>query len=103
MPACENKFWLEKISELFCEIDIIPLSSMDLNGQLNTVTRLLLLLSIIFAPVCGPYIFIFLILGLIFVIILFYSLRNMNCSEKYVLLEEYTPKNRTSKKYFPNP
>ena len=98
MPACENKFWLEKISELFCEIDIIPLSSMDLNGQLNAITRLILLLSIIFAPVCGPYIFIFLLLGLIFVIILFYTLRNMNCSEKYVLLEEYTPKNRTNKK-----
>jgi len=98
MPACENNFWLEKISDLFCEIDIIPLSSMDLNRQLNAITRLILLLTIIFAPVCGPYIFIFLILGLIFVIILFYSLRNMNCSEKYVLLEEYTPKNQIHKK-----
>lgn len=98
MPACENKFWLEKISDLFCEIDIIPLSSMDLNRQLNAITRLILLVTIIFAPVCGPYIFIFLILGLIFVIILFYTLRNMNCSEKYVLLEEYTPKNQINNK-----
>ena len=40
MPVCKNKFWLENYTDLFCEIDIIPLTKMSLARQLNALSRL---------------------------------------------------------------
>jgi hypothetical protein len=83
MPVCEDKFWLENYSDLFCEIDPIPLASMSLNRQLNAMTRLFFLLTLLMAPMCGPKSIFFFIAGLIFIIILFYTLRNMDCRENF--------------------
>ena len=46
MPVCKNKFWLENYSDLFCEIDIIPLTHMSLARQLNALSRLIFLITI---------------------------------------------------------
>ena len=83
MPVCEDKFWLENYSDLFCEIDPIPLASMSLNRQLNAITRLFFLLTLLMAPMGGIKSIFFFIAGLIFIIILFYTLRNMDCRENF--------------------
>ena len=74
MPVCEDKFWLENYSDLFCEIDPIPLASMSLNRQLNAITRLFFLLTLLMAPMGGIKSIFFFIAGLIFIIILLMKL-----------------------------
>ncbi len=83
MLTCENKFWLERFAELFCELDPIPLTSMSLERQLNALTRLVVLITILLIPCCGIKSLIFFGVGIVFIIILFYSLRNMNCKEHF--------------------
>ena len=83
MPVCKNKFWLENYSDLFCEIDIIPLTRMSLARQLNALSRLIFLITLIIAPLTGLQSIYFFIAGIVFIIILFYSLRNMDCKENY--------------------
>jgi len=83
MPVCKNKFWLENYSDLFCEIDIIPLTHMSLARQLNALSRLIFLITLIIAPFTGLQSIYFFIAGIVFIIILFYSLRNMDCKENY--------------------
>ena len=83
MPVCKNKFWLENYTDLFCEIDIIPLTKMSLARQLNALSRLIFLITLIIAPFTGLQSIYFFIAGIVFIIILFYSLRNMDCKENY--------------------
>ena len=83
MLTCENKFWSERFVELFCELDPIPLTSMSLERQLNALTRLVILITILLIPCCGLKSLIFLGVGIVFIIILFYSLRNMDCKEHF--------------------
>ena len=52
MPVCKNKFWLENYSDLFCEIDIIPLTNMSLALQLNALTRLIFLITLLIVLNC---------------------------------------------------
>ena len=83
MPVCKNKFWLENYSDLFCEIDIIPFTHMSLARQLNALSRLVFIITLIIAPFTGLQSIYFFIAGIVFIIILFYSLRNMDCKENY--------------------
>lgn len=83
MLTCENKFWSERFIELFCELDPIPLTSMSLERQLNALTRLVILITILLIPCCGLKSLIFFGIGIVFIIILFYSLRNMDCKEHF--------------------
>ena len=83
MSVCKDKFWIDNYTDLFCDIDPIPVPSMNLNKQLNALTRLIFFITLLLAPFGGTQTIFFLIFGIIFVIILFYSLRNMNCKENY--------------------
>lgn len=42
------KFWLENPSDLFSSLEILPCSSMNNNEKLNALTRLIILISVIF-------------------------------------------------------
>ena len=85
---CKNKFWFENITQLFCNIQIIPLPNMTLADQLNAMTRFVIIVflcMLIFGNSKSS--FIFLILSLLFIIILYYiqktSMNNNNKPENY--------------------
>ena len=45
---CSNKFWINNITNLFCDYSIIPLNNMTLESKLNAITRFVFLLFIVF-------------------------------------------------------
>lgn len=72
MSWCKNKFWLENPPELFCNVQLIPLTNMSLHEQMNCLTRLVLLIFILLLLVKPRISFVFLILSLLFIIIIYY-------------------------------
>ena len=73
MFTCKNKLWLENISELFCSVDIIPTANKTLENQMNTISRLIMIISLILYLLKFKHSFLFLLLSLVFVIILYYT------------------------------
>lgn len=67
-----NKFWIENIGCLFKSNYIVPLTSMSLENQLNTLTRLVLTIVIILLFFNFNYSLYFLIFSLLFIIIIYY-------------------------------
>ena len=95
----DKKFWLENISDLFSNTQIIPVPEMSLEEQLNALTRFVIIIflcMIIFGNLKMS--FIFLILSLLFIIILYYIQKNtMRNKENY----EYNPETKTAPKNIP--
>jgi len=88
--SCEGKFWTEKFSELFCNFEIIPLPSMSFSEQLNAIVKLSVLIGLLicfFMAISRNsrwwYGLVFMAVGILLTVILFYSLRNMKCTENY--------------------
>lgn len=101
MPDHKNKFWLENPFNLFNNMEkIVPLKSMCLSDQMNSLTRLTIFIALILFLVKPKSSIIFLIVSLLFIIIVYYiQKRDM---EKYI--EEYTNvsnrNTRQSQKFF---
>lgn len=73
MIQCQkNKLWLEKISNLFCSFNLIPLDGMSLAEQMNSLTRLVIIVFIILLLLGFSHSLLFLLLSLLFIIILYY-------------------------------
>ena len=84
----EDNFWLNDPKSLFCDFTIIPNSEMTNNERLNTLTRLLLVLSVsLYLLDYKNYLMIF-ILGLLLIIIL-----NCNQTESFSEKEIVIPSN----------
>lgn len=83
-----GKFWLEDWSALFQNFDILPECGMQNAERLNTMTRLIFVIAIILAIVGVGSWLLFLILGLILVVILWYNserkskIENYRCQQK---------------------
>lgn len=71
-----KKFWLTNPSALLCSTDILPVQSMSLVKQMNTFTRLILVIFTFLILLGANFSYIFLILSLLFIIILYYIQRN---------------------------
>lgn len=95
MLKCQkNKFWLEHIPNLVCSFNLVPLADMDLAEQMNTLTRLVIVVSLVLSLVGFRFGFLFLLLSLLFIIMLYYIKRkNM---ERFNT-EHYTPQRRSGK------
>jgi hypothetical protein len=95
---CKNKIWIENISDLFCDYKIIPLGCQTLEAKMNAVTRFIffifLLLLIAFDLKKS---LIFLSFSLLFIIIIYYILKNkkMNQYENFTYTQ-MTPQNTPS-------
>jgi hypothetical protein len=74
--TCKNKIWLENPADLFCSFSVIPLYGMNLEAQLNSIARLVILVFLILLLLNVPYSVLFLLLSLLFIIILYYIQRN---------------------------
>ena len=74
-PYC-NKFWLENPAVLFCSTVIIPMNNMDLTEQMNTFTRMVIIIFVLLLLANFKFSLVFLILCLLFIIILYYIQKN---------------------------
>ena len=69
---CQNKFWIENLQDLFCSTDIVPLEGMHIIDQMNALSRLVIIVSIMLFLVGFKHSILFLLLSLLFIIILYY-------------------------------
>lgn len=89
MPkTCKGEFWLNNPAELFCSLNVIPTDNMTLQSQLNAITRLILIISIILLIFNVRNSIIFLVTTLVITIITFYT-QKKNYMEKYNSYNSY--------------
>lgn len=103
MPDHKKNFWLENPYALFSNIEkIVPLKSMCLSEQMNSLTRITLFIALILFLVKPTSSIIFLIVSLLFIIIVYYIQKRY--MEQYI--EGYTniskPNTHPPKKFFTN-
>lgn len=72
----ENTLWLENAGNLFCNFNIIPLEGMNLAEQMNSITRLIIVIFIILILFGFQHSLLFLLLSMLFIIILYYIQKN---------------------------
>ncbi len=95
MLKCKNVFWVENISDLFCDFRLVPLKNMNLESQMNALTRLvffIFVLLLLFLDIKNSLIF--LVIGII-MIITFYYIKRKSYKEMY---EELVEKNNKEQK-----
>lgn len=84
-----DRFWLEDIRCILSSLQIIPHCGMSEPERLNTMTRLIILVALVMKFMSWGSWFMFLIMGLVIVLILYYTtippVRNM-------MLEHYRPR-----------
>jgi len=87
MSCSDKKFWLENLGALFSSIQVVPYGNVSLAEQLNSITRLVLIIGIIMWLFNFQYGLHFLIISLVFIIIIYYIQRNtmQRCQENYEL------------------
>ena len=92
MKCKKNKLWLENISNLFCTSNLIPLNGMSLAEQMNSLSRLVIIIFFVLFLFKFRFSGLFLLLSLLFIIILYYIQKN-NMEQFHA--EYYTPKKQT--------
>ncbi len=101
--AADEKFWVEDPKSLFCTLNPYPKGSINSPRRLNAVTRLILYLSVLFFFLKYKYWYVFLALGLIFIILLYYITNNNKKMNEHF---DFIPDNSTpinSKSYLQTP
>lgn len=97
MLKCKNVFWLENLTDLFCDFRIIPFKNMNLESQMNSLTRLvffIFILLLFFLDLKNSLIF--LILSLLIIIIFYYIKKRK--MEQYKEMFTYNMKNKNGHK-----
>lgn len=98
MIKCKNVFWVENISDLFCDFRLVPLKNMNLESQMNALTRLvffIFVLLLLFLDIKNSLIFF--VIGII-MIIMFYYIKRKSYKEMYEELKENINNEKKSKK-----
>ena len=96
---CKNKIWIENISDLFCDYKLLPLGCQTLECTINAITRFIFFIFILILIAFDlKKSLIFLSLSLLFIIIIYYILKNkkMNNYENFTYTEKMTPQNSPS-------
>ncbi len=81
-----DKFWIENPAVLLSSLDVFPNSDMSEEERLNAITRLIIVISVILLVMGYKEWLIFLIIGIVFVVIIYFNNRN-NLIEPYKKLE----------------
>jgi len=92
MKCKKNKLWIENISNLFCTSNLIPLNGMSLAEQMNSLSRLVIIIFFVLFLFKFKFSGLFLLISLLFIIILYYIQKN-NMEQFHA--EYYTPKKQT--------
>ena len=77
LTCSSDTTWFQGFSNLFCSKNLLPLSNMTLEEQINAITRMVLIIFVIillFDVKCST---VFLTVSLLFIILLYYLQRNM--------------------------
>ena len=77
----ENTLWWKHLPNLFCSNNILPLKSSSLNTQINSISRLVLIIFLIFFVVDWKYALLFFIISNIF-ITLYYLQKSRNMKKE---------------------
>ena len=72
----DDRFWIKNIKFLFNSTNLIPKGDDSLETQVNSLTRLVLILFVVLFCIDPKYDLIFLVLSLIFLIIIYYVITN---------------------------
>lgn len=72
----KNKIWLENMPSLFCSPSLVPLDGMSLAEQMNSLTRLVIVIFIILLIIDYRFSGLFFLISLLFIIILYYIQKN---------------------------
>lgn len=94
-----EKFWLEEPIWLLQQMTLIPQCGMSPAARLNALTRLILVITLILYLCCFGQWWLFLLLGLLLVIILYYTDPAVRALDNYSLVENYTCPRRTKVGY----
>ena len=92
MLKCKNIFWIENLTDLFCDFRLVPFKNMDLESQMNALTRLVFFIFIIillFTDVKNSIIFLIICLT---IIIIFYYIKRKDKMDNYK--EMFTAKSK---------
>jgi hypothetical protein len=77
MLTCNpNTTWFQGLSNLFCSKDLLPLSSMTLEEQINAITRCVIIIFVIIMLFDVKCAIVFLVVSIIFIILLYYLQRS---------------------------
>lgn len=101
MLKCKNVFWVENLTDLFCDFRIIPFKNMDLESQMNALTRLVFFIFIIlllFLDIKNSLMFFVISLT---IIIIFYYIKRKDKMDNYreTFTNNTRTPNRTRSKY----
>lgn len=99
----ENKkdmIWLENPYNLFSSPKLVPMEGMTFTEQMNAITRLIIIISLVLFLLGFKQSFLFLLLAMSFIVILYYiQKRNMEQQNK----EKFTPYKRGNLSMFKDP
>jgi hypothetical protein len=87
--SCENKFWVENPPDLVCSYNIIPMKNMDLEEQMNSLTRLAILLFVPTVAITNIRFAAILLVVIIICIIFFYFIKRKNSIKKGDIIEKF--------------
>ena len=77
MLTCNpNTTWFQGLSNLFCSKDLLPLSSMTLEQQINAITRSMMIIFVIIMLFDVKCAIVFIVVSIIFIILLYYLQRS---------------------------
>ena len=77
MSCNPNTTWFQGLSNLFCSKDLLPLSSMTLEQQINAITRSVIIIFVIIMLFDVKCAIVFFVVSVIFIIILYYLQRRV--------------------------
>lgn len=84
MSFCSSKLWLENPLNLFCDYRLIPKEGENMEKNMNSITRLVLVVALILFLVNFKHTVLFLLISLLMIIILYYIQRMYKqTSEQY--------------------
>ena len=83
----KKKFWVENITNLFCDFTILPLDNMKLSEKMNALTRFIILITIILLLINFNHTILFFLVSILFIIILYYIQTKQ--IEKFIIFDKY--------------
>ena len=83
MPVCQNKFWIFRLQDLFCEYTLVPKKNMSLEKKMNTLTRDIIILFLILYILNVKNIGWYFIISILIIIILYFIQKNKMIQENY--------------------
>lgn len=97
--SSSERFWLEEPVSLFRSTTLIPQCGMTTAARLNALTRLVLLIALILYLFCIGQWWLFLLLGLLLVIVLYYLDQQSQNRYNGVVVENYVCPTRQVHRY----